>query len=85
MKEKGLVASTESKHEETMPCPDCNADADIDYHLLGRRFRPVSETTVRTQMEPLGTDPRSPRTTGVPDDVQAWLEEKSASLLRDMR
>ena len=83
MTERGIEPSRDG-YEETAPCPDCNAGANTDYHLLGHRYRPLDEVTIRQRMEPMGGDPRSPRSRDVPDDVAAWLEQQKATLLKSI-
>jgi hypothetical protein len=73
MAEHGLVPSADSMHEEYVPCPDCNADADTDYYVIGKPYRPPDPATVRERMQPAGVDPDAPRSREVPDSVREWL------------
>lgn len=84
MADRGIEPSTESGFEECAPCPDCNADADIAYSVLGRDFRPMDEAMVRQRMEPARSDPEAPRSREVPPEALAWLAEQQANLLKRM-
>jgi hypothetical protein len=46
MKERGIVPSKDSFHEEVACCPDCNP-SDVSYFTGGRKFRQMDPAAVR--------------------------------------
>jgi hypothetical protein len=48
MREKGIVPKGEI--EEYAACPDCNADTDVSYWLMGRKVTPPDPAQVRARL-----------------------------------